>query len=493
MSSAQVPEPPPAPGARPRAAPGWSLAARLTAWYAGSGFLLVALATGFLYWVLATNLDREDDELLADKAEALRVFLAERAEGIQALRDEMELERAANPRTRFLVRILDDRGRTVLESPGMSAVLPPEEFPDASPDGREPPPGADRRLDSGPSFRVLAARATLGRSNVPAYLLQVGLDRTTEEALLARYRTRLWLVLMTAVAACGAVGHQIARRALRPVRAIRDTACRIRSTTLQERIETAGLPAELFELAGTFNEMLGRLEIAFGRLAQFSADIAHELRTPVNNLRGEAEVALGQARSPEEYREVLGSCLEECARLARLIDSLLFLARAESPQAQIDRGPLDVGRELQAIAGLYEAAATEAGVRLAAATPSGLTARLDRTLFQGAVKNLVANALAHTPAGGSVTLAASADADAVHVEVTDTGAGIPAEHVPKVWDRFYRVDAARPTESGHAGLGLALVKSSVALHGGAVALESQVGKGTHVRLTFPAREPTHSC
>src|SRR5207302_652886 len=154
--------------------------------------------------------------------------------------------------------------------------------------GREPR-GADVRLDSGQSFRVLSAPGTPAGSAAPAYVLQAALDRTAEEALLARYRTGLWLVLALAVAACGVAGHQIARRGLRPVRAIGDTASRIRSTTLQERIDTAGLPAELFALAGTFNDMLERLELAFGRLTQFSADIAHELRTPVNNLRGEAE------------------------------------------------------------------------------------------------------------------------------------------------------------------------------------------------------------
>lgn len=476
MSSAKVPDRP--------AAPGWSLAARLTAWYAGTAFLLVAAATGFLYWVLATNLDREDDELLEDRAEMLRVFLAERADGIKALRAEMELEHAANPHTRFLVRVLDDRGRAVLESPFMT-VLPADAFPSAAA-GAASPPVAELRTASGQSFRVLASRVAAGGATAPAYALQVALDRTAEEGLLARYRTGLWVVLAIAVAACGLAGHQIARRGLRPVRAIGATAARIRSTTLQERIDTAGLPAELFALAATFNEMLGRLELAFGRLTQFSADIAHELRTPVNNLRGEAEVALSQLRTPEEYREVLGSCLEECSRLARLIDSLLFLARAESPQAQIDRVPLDVGRELQAIAGLYEAAAAEAGVRLSASAPSGLSACLDRTLFQRALKNLAANALAHTPSGGSVKLAASAAGGELHVDVSDTGVGIPAEHVPKVWDRFYRADAARTTESGNVGLGLALVKTIVTLHGGAVSLNSEVGKGTHIRLTFPA-------
>src|SRR5205823_2033142 len=158
MSSAKAPEP------VPPAAASWSLAARLTAWYAGTAFLLVLLATGFLYWVLASNLDREDDELLADKAEVVRLVLAERPDGARALRDDLERERAANPRTRFLVRVLDAGGRTVLESAGMGGVLPPEAFPGAA--AGELPPGAELRSAAGQSFRVLAARA-------PGHVLQV--------------------------------------------------------------------------------------------------------------------------------------------------------------------------------------------------------------------------------------------------------------------------------------------------------------------------------
>ena len=248
----------------------------------------------------------------------------------------------------------------------------------------------------------------------------------------------------------------------------------------------AGLPAELLALADTFNEMLDRLEESFGRLARFSTDIAHELRTPVNNLRGEVEVALGKPRGPEEYRDVLGSCLEECGRLARLIDSLLFLARAESPQAPVAREPLDVGRELATIRAFYEAAAAEAGVTLAVAAPDGVVAALDRTLFQRAVGNLVANALAHTPAGGSVTLRAAADGDRLRVEVADTGSGIAPEHLPHVFDRFYRADPARATADGRVGLGLAIVKSIAELHGGTAAVVSTPGQGTRVTLRFPA-------
>jgi two-component system heavy metal sensor histidine kinase CusS len=246
-----------------------------------------------------------------------------------------------------------------------------------------------------------------------------------------------------------------------------------------------GLPAELRPLASTFNEMLDRLEESFTRLSRFSADIAHELRTPVNNLRGEVEVALTKLRSVEEYRDVLGSCLEEFGRLSQLIESLLFLARSENAQTALSKGPVDVREELTKVHEFYEAAAAEAGVTLSVAAQEPVTACLNRTLFQRAVGNLVANALAYTPSGGNVSLSATREGDAVRVTVSDSGQGIPPEDLARVFDRFYRVDRARSSASGGSGLGLAIVKGIVLLHGGKTDITSELGRGTRVSLVFP--------
>jgi two-component system heavy metal sensor histidine kinase CusS len=206
----------------------------------------------------------------------------------------------------------------------------------------------------------------------------------------------------------------------------------------------------------------------------------------VNNLRGEIELALGKPRGPEEYRDVLGSCLEECGRLARMIDSLLFLARAENPRTQVPREPVEVARELEAVREFYEAAAAEVGVALRVAARPPLHAEVNRPLLQRAVGNLVENALAHTPAGGEVTLTAGPDQRGVRVAVADTGCGIPEEHLEHVFDRFYRADRARSAKGGGVGLGLAIVKGIVELHGGAVEIDSTVGHGTRVALVFPS-------
>jgi two-component system heavy metal sensor histidine kinase CusS len=244
----------------------------------------------------------------------------------------------------------------------------------------------------------------------------------------------------------------------------------------------------LASLAGTFNQMLDRLEESFERISRFSADIAHDLRTPVNNIRGETEVALARVRSAEEYREVIESCLEESVRLSELIGDLLFLARAESPLTHVRRECVDVAELLSGVREYYEASASDGGVSLTTATSAEpVIAQLDRTLLQRAVGNLISNALAHTPPGGAVVLGTNTDSSMIHIEVSDTGAGIPPEALPRVFDRFFRVDSSRSQASGGTGLGLAIVQSIALLHGGNVEISSKLGQGTQVTLHMPIK------
>lgn len=460
----------------------WSLAARLTAWYAGSAFSLVLMATGFLYWALSRSLDREDDQLLADRVRIVRDALREGNGDPSAVRPDVLETVEPRPYLRSYTRFLGRGGTTPVETPGMGELLPVGSFPAPA---TEPGEGVDLRSGEGRSFRGLAVRLGGGPADRAPAVVQVAMDRSQEEGLLADYRRNLMLVLGAALAVCTAVGHRIARRGIRPIEEITETARRIRPTNLGERIAAGGLPSELLSLARTFNQMLDRLEQSFARLSRFSADIAHELRTPVNNLRGEVEVALGKPRTADEYRDVLGSNLEECGRLARMIDSLLFLARAENPQSQIVRERFDVGRELATVCEFYEAAATEAGLKLAVEVDGHVPADMNRHLFQRAVGNLLANAIAHTPPGGAVTLTAAGDEATTRVEVADTGCGIPASHLPLVFDRFYRADPSRSKAFGGVGLGLAIVRSIVELHGGAVEISSEVGRGTSAVMTLP--------
>jgi two-component system heavy metal sensor histidine kinase CusS len=339
----------------------------------------------------------------------------------------------------------------------------------------------------GQPFRVTSATVAAGTSTTHSDTVQIAIDVSQEEELLARYRMWFWGILLATSILFPLVGYQIARHGIRPVEEMAATARRITSTNLRERIGSEGYPSELASLAGTFNEMLERLEESFERISRFTADIAHDLRTPINNIRGEAEVALARSRTVDEYRDVLESSLEEAVRLSELIGDLLFLARAESPLTELRRENSNIGELLTTVRDYYEASATGAGISLVMNDGTEpFNAELDRSLMLRAVSNLVSNAIAHTPAGGTVTLAATNENTAIRIEVSDTGVGIPAEALPRVFDRFFRVDPSRSKASGGTGLGLAIVQSILALHGGSAEITSQLGHGTRVTLRMAA-------
>jgi len=460
-----------------------TLAFRLTAWYVLAALALVVFASASLYFVLVKELEKSTGLFLADKVNVLRTMLRERPDDWDALREEIELESAARRYQQFYIRLLDERNVPVLTTPGMADHLDLAQL-SAQTQGR--PERALRVMGrNGRLFFVMSAGAGVGGS-AQTDTVQIAVDVSQQEALLARYRHWFGLIFMGTLAIFPLVGYQIARRGIRPVKEVATIARHISSTNLHERIYSEGYPSELASLAATFNNMLDGLEESFDRISRFSADIAHDLRTPVNNIRGEAEVALARARTVDEYREVLESCLEEAVRLSDLIGDLLFLARAESPLAHLHRESINVGELLAGIREYYEAPAADRGIALSTAVPSEpVIAQLDRTLLQRAVGNLVANALAHTPSGKSVVLGAAVETTGVRIEVSDAGVGIPAEALPRVFDRFFRVDESRSQASGGTGLGLAIVQSITQLHGGNVEIASKVGHGTQVTLRLP--------
>jgi two-component system heavy metal sensor histidine kinase CusS len=460
---------------------------RLSAAYSLAGLMLVILATASLYIVLRTELDRSSELFLADKLHVLRTMLRERPDDEDALREEIELESEARLYQHFYIRLLDEHGMPIMTTPGMAEQLDIAELASRT-SGR-----SERSIAMagrhGQPFQVTSATVAVGTPPTHSDTVQIAIDVSQEEELLARYRLWFWGILLATSVLFPLVGYRIARHGIRPVEEIAATARRITSTNLRERIGSEGYPSELASLAGTFNEMLERLEESFERISRFTADIAHDLRTPVNNIRGEAEVALARARTGDEYRDVLESSLEEAVRLSELIGDLLFLARAESPLTELHRENVNIGELLTTVCDYYEASATNAGISLVVngrAVP--LNAELDRSLMLRAVSNLVSNAIAHTPPGGTVKLAATNEDAVIRIEVSDTGAGIPAEALPRVFDRFFRVDPSRSKASGGTGLGLAIVQSILALHGGSAEITSQLGRGTRVTLRMRALE-----
>ncbi len=444
-----------------------SLAVSLSIWCAACCCGISVAAIAVLYAALVYDLNRADDERLVRATRQARQAAASPSAGLPVIEPAVS------------VRIVDAAGRAVAATPLVPDALLAAGLLDPVPEGVEPRHGVRVRTQDGRVWRMMAARAP------NRMVVQAGLDATEQAAVLAGYRSRLWMACVWVLAGSILAGYIVGRLGVAPVAQMTRTALRIRSTSTYERISTSGLPLELAALADRFNELLDRFDESFTRLSRFASEIAHELRTPVNNLRGEAEVALGKARTSEEYREVLSSCLEECQRLSGTIDSLLFLARMESPDVELRRSLVELDKELAAVREYYEAAAEDAGVTLEAIAGGRLQIGVDRKLFQQALGNLVANAIAYTPKGGKVTVSAADGADSVRVSVADTGRGIAPKDLVHVFERFYRGDQARKVRPGGSGLGLAIVKTIMTLHGGTVEVSSRLGQGTQIDLNFP--------
>jgi two-component system, OmpR family, heavy metal sensor histidine kinase CusS len=453
-----------------------SLAARLMAWFAASAFALVFVVTGSLYWALARGLAQADDETLLDKVHVVASLLSAPHPDAAVITQEIG-EDADAPR-RTYVRIVSPSGAVLHETPGMATELPIGLFPPVA-RGSASIRGADGRPFRGLSQR-LAPVAGRARD-----VVEVATDVTEDQRLLDRYRADLAIVLGLALLASAGAGYQIVRAGLRPVHRIAQAAEAIGASTLDNRLEVGGLPAELRSLALTFNAMLERLHDSFSRLRQFSDDIAHELRTPLNRLLIASEVALTQAKTVADYRDALAANIDSCAQLSQMVQSLLFLARSENAATRIARERIELGRELAAIEEFYEPLVSDAGLRLSVSCTQGLAAELDRSLLQRAIGNLVANAIAHTPRGGAIRIDVRDAGVGLAIEVADTGHGIAEEHLPHVFDRFYRADPTRGAASGNLGLGLAIVKGIAALHGGSVEIQSARGAGTSVTLHLP--------
>jgi heavy metal sensor kinase len=297
--------------------------------------------------------------------------------------------------------------------------------------------------------------------------------------------TALLMAVPIALAFSGAIGYLLARKALAPVEQLRRQMRQITADRLGERIPVVNPGDELGRLTATINEMIGRLQQSFTEVHRFTADASHELRTPLTALRAELEVALRRPAVPADEQRLLGSILEECQRLTRLTDQLLTLSREDAGVTPREDQPLDLAVLIRDAAETMRPLATEVDLRLRIEVSGPIEIRGDATRLRQVVYNLVQNAIKYTAAGGEILVRAlERDGDVV-VSIHDTGIGIPTEHLPRVFDRFYRVDKARSRELGGTGLGLSIARSIVIAHGGTIGLESTPGQGTTCTVTLP--------
>lgn len=442
---------------------------------------LVALAAAglgtYLYRAFVAEIERRDDIQLLGKLRQVQLVLG-RPGAAELLRTRPDFFRdTMSGQENSLVRFLAPDGRVLADINAMG-----ERYPVPPSAGAAPGRGAIVSWTSrnGHPGRVVAGSAKLDSGPLTVVVARVYGERS---AMFARYRQRIAFGAGVGALAAALFAALLLRRGLRPLRAIAGHAALVRPATLAQRIDLDTVPSELRPLVDALNGMLARLQDGFARLSGFSADLAHEFRTPVTNLLGQSQVMLAQPRTVPEYEQLITSNIEELERLARMIESMLFLARAGQDDVVLARQPLQALDELEKMAGFYEGMAEEHGLRLACT--GGGTVLADPALLRRALANLLSNAVRYADEGSTITLRAEQHGAATELSVTNAGPAIPPEHLAHLFERFYRADPARRDAEGSTGLGLSIVRAVMDLHGGTAQVRSAAGQ-TRFSLVFPA-------
>lgn len=462
---------------------GRSLTLRLAALFAAAASITL-LALGY---VIGTAVDHHfqsmDHEELTGKVEMVRQALA-RTHNPTELKTLPDFLNAALVGHHDLsLRINSAAGEALFTSAGAD-LMPPA--PAIAPSPQDVPVltwSRDERVWRG--LRVWLPTSIPGMAPVEVVVAQ---DTHHHRTFLSHFHATLWLAVALTLAAIALLGWVAARRGLLPIRDMARVAKGISAERLDKRLPVDHLPVELLGLAEAFNDMLTRLEDSFRRLSDFSSDLAHELRTPVSNLMTQAQVALSQHRSAEEYREVLYSSLEEYDRLRRIIADMLFLAKADNGLMVPHRETVDLTREVAELFDFYEALAEEKRIVLRRQGEARVEG--DRLMLRRALSNLLSNAIRHTPPGENIDVGLATEVGNCRLWTENPGETIPPEHLPCLFERFYRVDSSRQRSSDGVGLGLAITRSIIEAHQGRIQVFSTQGR-TRFEFTLPT-QPTQN-
>ena len=444
---------------------------RLALWYAAV-FVASALAIVFLtYTLLANSLSERDHQIVVS---TLREY-SERYEtgGLGAVARAVEIEQRSGRHERLFVRVVRNGAETVFAS------MPPEwsDFDVSRLLGRS---GFwEQALSGSRDAKLEVATGQL----YDGTLLQVGKSTENREELLARFRTVAALVSIAIVVIGLAGGIVVTRSTLRPINglilAVRHI---IRTGNTETRVPVQADRDAIDELSALFNTMLDRITTLIAGMGNALDNVAHDLRTPMTRLRGLAERAL-QSGDPAMQRDALVTCLEESDRILSMLETLMDISEAETGTMRLNRVSTPLESLIDEVASIYEDVAEEKQVTIATEVDPGLTVSADRDRLRQVLANLTDNAVKYTPAGGRVDIKGRREGDRIRIEVSDTGAGIPSDDLPRIWERLYRGDHSR-TERG-LGLGLSLVRAIVTAHGGTVDVQTKVSQGSTFIVTLP--------
>ena len=456
-----------------------SIGVRLTLWYLAI-FALAQILFGAGMWLILRNnlFDLVDD-------------------GLEAQVDDLKNFLQSQPKDRTIAKVQEEVNETyTIEHPGdylavyadnnqliyRSAFMQAHPSVLVPPDQVKRPIVRSRRINHRP-FRFLFQKLEV---NGHIYTVEMGLPADDAVETLHDFRSYLLMFapLLLLVAAGG--GYWLSRRALSPVDALVRTAREVSGTNLGSRLQKLETGDELQRLSDTLNEMLDRIEVAFQRITQFTADASHELRTPVSLIRTEAELALRRSRGEVEYKESLRHILLEAERTTALIEQLLSMARADSGRETLHFDPVDLRQTLRSVVDGWQQVATIRNLQFSANLDApDFSVMGDETLLRRLADILLDNALKYTPSPGTVHLSLELQGESAVIRVQDSGVGIPEEEQGKIFERFYRVDKARSRALGGAGLGLAIAHWIVTQHGGSIQVESQPGQGATFRVELP--------
>jgi heavy metal sensor kinase len=456
---------------------GWTVASirvRLTAWYTATLALMLVVYAGATFLAVRHEFLEQLDDQLHDDFETAEGFLSPAPDG----RIAWSGDRYHDPDND------EDRGSDVWSVNGepiyrsrASSVLPP-----ALAIGTTGRPQYQTLIASGGRWRTLMGTTLVGGR---AVVLRV--SRSEE-----RLRYQLWEVLIVlvlglplVVGLAGVGGYVLARRALAPIDHLASEARRITAERLHERLSVPNEHDEIGRLAAVINDAFARLESSFEQLKRFTADASHELRTPLSVIRGLGEIGLGKTRTPAEYKEAMGSMLEEVDRLTNLVDTLLRLSHGDAGTVRLSRERVDMGALVREVVSSLNILAEERNQRVAVDIADDATVTADRLVLREGVTNILDNAMKYSPAGSAIDIRVTAARDQVVVAVADQGPGIPAEHRERIFDRFFRLDEGRSRDSGGSGLGLAIAKWSVEANGGHITVETGPRGGSVFRIVLP--------
>lgn len=457
-----------------------SIRFRLTAWYSTVLALALAIFGVFTWFAVREILFHAVDETLADRVEGVRRFMENQigALSVEEIRDEFKEHSVLGPGG-DLFQVCDATGVWLYRSASLENDAVPIHLP-----ATVPAKGlVEDRQVAGTSLRFLSRSVTvLGKP----YTIQVAAPTHELVEGLTGFKWALILLVPVVLLAATAGGWWMSRRALQPVDQVTATARSIGEQNLGKRLPVPNTEDELQRLSETLNQMLDRIEGAFHRVTQFTADASHELRTPIALIRTTSEIALRKHRSDAEYRGALDEVHAESVRTTGLIENLLTLARADAGKETLDRAPVDLASLVLEVSGQAEKLAQQKGITLACQAPEAIAPISgDRGTLRRLFFILLDNAVKYTPPGGQIQVGINQHPERVTVEVRDSGGGISQQDLPHIFERFYRSDKSRNRDSGGAGLGLSLAKWIVDAHGGFMEVESAVDNGSTFRVSLP--------